>query len=576
MKTPDQRTSPHSASSATRVISYYPVTGALRTHLEYDAGCSLDFTTVGHLRNLDVMSAIRAIRALRSDHLIIAIENDNARPLAGPLSLLGALSGSKAMTIVWPDHRQEKISRLKALTLGGRLLQAQFISRRAFHSAQKEAARLASEPPIYQRSFAEDAKAILYLDANLSFGVAAGGSLGHIKGVIDGFVGRGYAVDYASVRTMPTDRGGAGYLQVPPPSLLGFPPELNYYSFALDYERQVEQWAKAKRYGFLYQRMSLHDFSGARLRNRLGVPLVLEFNGSEAWAAANWGQKLQLHDAAIASETAALRNADIVVTVSKVLAEQVAKAGVPAERIVTYPNCIDPAIFDPSRFSADDNLALRKKLGIAADALVATFIGTFGTWHGVDFLAAAIRTLIDSDPEWVARHKLHFLIVGDGLKMTEVRSILDHPPYRSHVTLPGLVPQASAPAYLAASDIFLSPHVPNPDGTAFFGSPTKLFEYMAMGRPIVAADLDQVGLVLRGEYRSTLRRGEPLALLHRPGDENDFLRAFRNAVEEPETAARMAKSARAEALAHYTWDRHVEAILEHLSMLTTQNRPELG
>src|SRR5690606_5677688 len=160
------------SSSRTRVISYYPVTGALRAHLEHAAGRSLDFTTVGHLRNLDMMSAIRAIRALRSDHLIIAIENDNARPLAGPLSLLGALSGSRAMTIVWPDRRQEKISRLKALALGGRLLQAQFSSRRAFRSAQKEAARLASEQPTYQSSIAEDARAILYLHANLSFGVA--------------------------------------------------------------------------------------------------------------------------------------------------------------------------------------------------------------------------------------------------------------------------------------------------------------------------------------------------------------------------------------------------------------------
>lgn len=554
-----------------RVLSYYALSASFREDLQLEVG-PVDFTTVGHLRNLDMMSAIRAIRALRADHLIIAIENDNARPLAGPLSLLGALSGSKAMTIVWPDRRQEKISRFTALALGGRLLKAQFASRRAFRSAQKEAARLAREQPIYQRSIADDAKAILYLDANLSFGVAAGGSLGHIKGVIDGFAGRGYAVDYASVRAIPTDRARTRYRQVPPPSLLGFPPELNYYSFALDYERQVEQWAKETRYSFLYQRMSLHDFSGARLRTRLGLPLVLEFNGSEAWAAANWGQKLQLHDAAIASETAALRNADLIVTVSKVLAEQVAKAGVPPERIVTYPNCIDPEIFDPSRFSADDNLALREKLGIAPDALVATFIGTFGTWHGVDFLAAAIRTLIDSDPEWVARHKLHFLIVGDGLKMPEVRSILDRPPYRNHVTLPGLVPQHSAPSYLAASDIFLSPHVPNPDGTAFFGSPTKLFEYMAMERPIVAADLDQVGLVLRGEYLPTSRQGEPLAMLHQPGDEKDFLRAFRCAVEEPERAMSMAKNARAEALAHYTWDRHVGAILERLFMLTSQNR----
>ncbi len=56
--------------------------------------------------------------------------------------------------------------------------------------------------------------------------------------------------------------------------------------------------------------------------------------------------------------------------------------------------------------------------------------------------------------------------------------------------------QSEAPTYLAISDIVVSPTVPNPDGSPFFGSPTKLFEYMAMGKPIVASDLDQIGEVL--------------------------------------------------------------------------------
>ena len=49
---------------------------------------------------------------------------------------------------------------------------------------------------------------------------------------------------------------------------------------------------------------------------------------------------------------------------------------------------------------------------------------------------------------------------------------------------------------LAACDVLASPHMGNPDGTRFFGSPTKLFEYMAMGRAIVASDLEQIGEVL--------------------------------------------------------------------------------
>jgi glycosyltransferase involved in cell wall biosynthesis len=303
------------------------------------------------------------------------------------------------------------------------------------------------------------------------------------------------------------------------------------------------------------------------MRKVYGLPLVLEYNGSEAWAAANWHEKLRLHDIAVRAERVSLTQADVVVTVSKVLGDDAARIGVPRERIIVYPNCIDPKIFDPSRFSAEDNLELRKRLGLSPDALVATFIGTFGTWHGVDFLARAIRRLIDENRPFVEKHGIRFLLVGDGLRMGEVRQMIGEPPYDNFVILPGLVRQHEAPAYLAASDIFLSPHVPNPDGSAFFGSPTKLFEYMAMDRPIIASDLGQIGKVLRGQYLDESAPPEKLAELFTPGDEDGFLSAFRRVVDNPQEARRMADSARKVALHSYTWDHHVAAILDKMREL---------
>jgi len=53
--------------------------------------------------------------------------------------------------------------------------------------------------------------------------------------------------------------------------------------------------------------------------------------------------------------------------------------------------------------------------GIPRDALVVGFIGTFGQWHGVEFLAECIR---GHDPRRAGvdqnREKIHFLLVGDG------------------------------------------------------------------------------------------------------------------------------------------------------------------
>ncbi len=149
---------------------------------------------------------------------------------------------------------------------------------------------------------------------------------------------------------------------------------------------------------------------------------------------------------------------------------------------------------------------MRGRYGIPADAVLVTFIGTFGQWHGVEVLARTIRR----EAEWARTTGVRFLLVGDGLKMAEVRAELEG--LRDVAVLAGLVPQDDVPLYLAASDVLVSPHVPNADGSPFFGSPTKLFEYMAAGKAIVASDLDQIGDVLR----------DGLAILVRPGDEEDL------------------------------------------------------
>lgn len=49
--------------------------------------------------------------------------------------------------------------------------------------------------------------------------------------------------------------------------------------------------------------------------------------------------------------------------------------------------------------------------------------------------------------------------------------------------------------YLSLCDIFVSPHSLNNE-KAFIGSPTKLFEYMAMEKVIIASDLDQISDII--------------------------------------------------------------------------------
>jgi glycosyltransferase involved in cell wall biosynthesis len=406
----------------------------------------------------------------------------------------------------------------------------------------------------------------LYLKPTLTFGANVGGSVAHVAGVVNALLRRGVKLRLLAALEQPLVSPAAEQVLVPPAFLISFPYELNQHRYQPGFLRAAQKQLQETRPDFVYQRYCLNDLTGVILRRRHGVPLILEFNGSEVWVQRHWGQRLRFERLASAIERINLQQADLVVVVSEALVEQAVSLGAAPERILFYPNCIDPAVFDPMRFGENDRRRVREALGIPLQAELLTFVGTFGQWHGTDVLAAAIRKLIDEDGAWLERWRVHFLLVGDGVLAPKVRSKLGPALGAPFVTLAGLRPQADTPGSLAASDILLSPHVPNPDGTPFFGSPTKLFEYMAMAKLIVASDLDQIGWVLKG-----WRPGTPppaggaaseAALLVKPGSLEGLIEGIRRAVEMPvpEREA-LGTTARRLALDSFTWDKNVAAVI---------------
>ena len=552
------------------VLSYYPLTAAFKKRIEERFGAIEQCLPLGKVRNLSLFSILRHLRQLEGDRLLIAIEHDNSRPLIGPLRLVAMASSARAVSVISPDCSEESMPITRLIPVVWKLARDQVVSRLHLHTMLRRA-RVLRKIGQRRQAIGPTTRRAVFLDANLSFGLSAGGSLGHIKGVVDSLDSHGISVQYISAKPMPTDKLGVEHIRVSPPSMLAFPAELNYYMHHREFDRVASDAITRQPVDFIYQRMSLHNFSGAELAHKFNVPLVLEYNGSEAWTAEHWGHKLALHDAALIAEDTALQQADVLVTVSEALAAELRGRGISHDRIVTYPNCVDPDIFSPERFDEKYRLDLRKSLSIPKDAIVATFIGTFGAWHGVDFLAQVIRDLLDGHQEFVDRHKLHFLIIGDGLKKPEVERLVGAEPYSRCVTLPGLIPQNQAPDYLAISDLFLSPHLPNSDGSVFFGSPTKLFEYMAMEKPIIASDLDQIGKILRGAFLAPTN-DPPFGYLFEPGSSSDMIRALRSALENPYEARTTAARARTHVLSHFTWRHHVKEIFDRLELLGLMNR----
>lgn len=404
-------------------------------------------------------------------------------------------------------------------------------------------------------------KKVLYLRLLFALNLKAGGSVGHTAGVIHGLANH-LNVDVVSNDEL-TDVKEP--IRIIHPIFTRFFPGL-FLELFNNLQFLYYLWSDKQDVEAIYQRHTAFSFAGAVLARHYNVPFILEFNSSEVWKLKNWKEEKKKTFKQILKsiysklfmmpymkwiESFNLRNADEIVVVSQVTKENLVSAGVPERKILVNPNGVMLEKFSPG--CGGDKIRERYQL---QEKKVIGFIGTFGQWHGVCELAQAIVKLFTENPQY--KENVRFLLVGDGILASQVKAILQDGRVDEFVVMPGLVPQHEAPAYLDACDIFVSPHIPNPDGSKFFGSPTKLFEYMAMERGIVASDLDQIGDILDDGVT---------ARMVTPGDVAELTAGIIELIEKPDLTNRLGINAREEVIRKYTWDKHVERILEKLEEL---------
>jgi glycosyltransferase involved in cell wall biosynthesis len=386
---------------------------------------------------------------------------------------------------------------------------------------------------------------VTYLRAEPSLrwlGTQVGGAATHTAGVINGLNSAGVEVSvFAPER--PEGVRDARCHEVPPRHIL----QLVHWLTLVGHTRELVSAALDTPADLVYQRYALGSYAGLELASRLGVPLVLEFNGSEIWTERNWGSgRVPLARTLGALERRNLLDASLIVVVSRPLKDQLVADGIESSRILVNPNGVDVAELADARAHPPAQWRAREGL---PEAPTVGFVGTFGLWHGVKLLPALIEVVAERC------HDARWLLVGDGPLHAEVVSDIARRGLSERVRLTGVVAHSRAVQLLACCDVCVSPHVPNPDGTAFFGSPTKLFEYMGLGRAIVASDLDQIGEVLE-DGRT--------ALLTAPGDVTAAAIAVARLLDDEPLRERLGRHALEEAIERYSWDAHVGRILHAL------------
>src|SRR5262249_4578261 len=162
----------------------------------------------------------------------------------------------------------------------------------------------------------------------------------------------------------------------------------------------------------IYQRYGRFTYAGVVASLHIGVPLFLEYNGSEVWIGKHWDVSGMI-PLLERFERLNLKAATRIFVVSEVERRNLLRAGIADEKIIVNPNGVDTERFRPNIGGE----TTRAELGISNDEILAGFVGTFGPWHGVLTLAEAI-TLMPTDS------KVRFLLVGAGRFRDEVESMI--------------------------------------------------------------------------------------------------------------------------------------------------------
>jgi glycosyltransferase involved in cell wall biosynthesis len=240
--------------------------------------------------------------------------------------------------------------------------------------------------------------------------------------------------------------------------------ELGYSGLAY---LRLARAARAFNPDVIYERYNLFLLAGLLLKRRRRIPLLLEVNSPLVYERMRFGG-LGLPWLGRWAEGVVWRDADVVLPVTQVLAGHVAARGVPASRIAVIPNGINEAHFAAAPLPAQARLALGWP-----DALVLGFTGFVRDWHGVD------RVL-----HWLAREDTprhtRLLVVGDGPARGDLEALAQRLRISDRVRFTGVIPRDKVPEHVAAFDVALQPAV------VPYASPLKLFEYLALGKAIVA------------------------------------------------------------------------------------------
>jgi glycosyltransferase involved in cell wall biosynthesis len=200
---------------------------------------------------------------------------------------------------------------------------------------------------------------------------------------------------------------------------------------------------------------------------------------------------------------------------------------------VVVPNGVDTKRFHPA--------VEPERVDGLNDRFIVGFTGSFKPWHGLDTLLETFRLLLERSA------KYHLLLVGDGPLRSWIEGYIRGARLQKRVTITGWLPYKRLPSVIQRMAVAVAPFAANEE---FYFSPLKLFEYMAVGKPVVASRLGQIERVIRPGVTG---------LLARPGDARDWADKIERLRRDLALRKKLGLAATQEAARH-TWEQNARRV----------------
>ena len=271
-----------------------------------------------------------------------------------------------------------------------------------------------------------------------------------------------------------------------------------------------------------------------RCQRWLRVPVVYESHGLAPVVSEEMPRLLGKPD--LASSAAKIRRLDrrerrvwadasAYVTITHALADELTRRYGGRERVFVVPDGAPPA----------DAPIGGSPVAASAARPVAAYAGHLYPWKGVDVFVRALAFAPEVDGLIVGGHS------GEP-DLARVTALAHEVGVAGRLEITGLVPPAAVAARISGASFFVVPNTASAMSDRYT-SPLKLFEYLRLGRAIVASDLAAIREVLVDGHTG---------LLVPPGDAPALASALRRLAADPALAATLGRGARARA-ADFTW-----------------------